>query len=100
MSEEKTNGLPNKIAAKWPTVSTEPVKSEVIFYHNWLYSVVPARKGTIGYDFETYKEEPGLNIYLAGFCRNCGKGFTAPFDFGESYIETIMNVKKEGCVAP
>lgn len=92
----KENGLPDKITAKWPTVSTEPVVSKQIFYHNWLYSVVPARMS----GWQVPNNTAQIDIYLTGYCRNCGRAFSAPIQYGSEYLETTMNVKKEGCISP
>lgn len=90
------NGLPDKITAKWPTVSTEPVASKQIFYHNWLYSVVPARAS----EWQTPDNYPPIDIYLTGYCRNCGRAFSSPIPYGDSYMEAPMNVQREGCINP
>lgn len=72
-----------------------------IFLHNWLYSVVPARVGQDAvYTGANYALTPSLEIYLAGYCRNCGRAFSQPIPYGGYYIETNLNIPKEGCVGP
>lgn len=64
--------------------------------HNWLYSVINAEapvevsKGT----------EWLMCIYLTGYCKNCGLGFSSPIPHTNTYVEAPMHVPLEGCIAP
>ncbi len=75
---------------------------KVVYYHNWLYSVVPVGVRTsvwnsVGTEEVIYPLVP----FLTGYCRNCGRAFSKLIPFDTSYyVETPMNVPKEGCLPP
>lgn len=67
-------------------------KPEDVWYHNWLYSVVPASVG------DTY-----LYPFLSGYCKNCRKAFTIRLNVDESpgyYSEMELDIPREGCSPP
>jgi hypothetical protein len=89
------NGLP-------PHLSEKDVPDEA-WYHNWLYSVVPASTSIWRWGGKESVLEYPLAVYLAGFCRNCGKGFTQQIPHESTdgvYLETQLQISKTGCVAP
>ena len=93
------NGLP-------PHLKIEDVPEAQEWLHNWLYSVVPAATKAEWWDSSSgnsaYHKDFPLSIYLAGYCRNCGKGFTQqiPHANSSTYQEIQLQVPKTGCVGP
>lgn len=72
------------------------VPQEPVFYHNWLYSVVPGNY----YSFHEHKEKENAPI-LTGYCRNCNQYFTKVLEVNSYDIYVApANVPKEGCVGP
>ena len=67
---------------------------EQVYFHNWLYSVVPAQLNS--------SHQGLLQIFLAGFCKNCTNVFSVEIPIGTNgdYRQTHVNVIKTGCVGP
>lgn len=76
----------------------EPEKA--VYYHNWLYSVVPVGIATYWNTLDNQSVQYPLLPFLTGYCRNCGRAFSKkiPFDPSGYYLESAMDVRKEGCI--
>ena len=63
------------------------------YYHNWLYSVVPATQAFT-------KLQNNLSMFLTGYCKNCTNVFSViipHFETGE-YRQTLVPIPKTGCI--
>jgi hypothetical protein len=77
----------------------EEKEEEVQYKHNWLYSVLPITRRTLGYNKETLKD----CLMLTGYCRACDNAFSVEIPQDEHYgILKIkeMRIPKWGCVGP
>lgn len=73
----------------------------VIFYHNWLYSVVPVASRVEDWDNNKSTVHYPLKAYLTGYCRNCNNAFSVLIPSDPYAIKvTRMGVPKDGCVGP
>lgn len=76
------------------------IQEEPVFLHNWLYSVVPSSKYYNHYTSDKPEVDFPFYAFLVGYCRNCGKAFSqeVPTLQSGAYLETQLQVAKEGCV--
>lgn len=91
--------IPNVKVERELTPLVQP-KPDSGILHNWLYSVVPARMAGSVWSMGSAEPISEISIYLAGYCRNCGKAFSSPISFGTGYTEIEMGIPKTGCVDP
>lgn len=95
--------VPKFLATPVESGEVEQPPEEQVWYHNWLYSVVPISERREDWGLSD-KPQPIINYplyaYLTGYCRNCNKAFSKRIDTLGYYSETDMEVPKEGCVAP
>ncbi len=91
------NGIPSHL------VESADKKIPTVYYHNWLYSVVPVGKleqvwhtGAI----DGYKPEYPLAAALSGYCRNCNQAFSIFLNTTDTPILQDVAIPKDGCVGP
>lgn len=105
MAKSDRGELPPFMATNAPE---EIEVQEEVWYHNWLYSVNPGSKqvqaGWDSQNLSSHYEYP-LYIFLVGYCKNCGKGFTQEIphnmdQYSYGYQEHQLQVNKTGCVPP
>lgn len=87
-------------------IDAEEKAEEEVWYHNWMYSFVPASKTPLfrspTWDKTDYLPNSALAAFLVGFCKICRTVFSAEVPVHEDgrYWQTPINVAKTGCVRP
>jgi hypothetical protein len=99
MSLDELTAAPHPLG-EFPLEETK--KEEPVFYHNWLYSVVPVDVPLSGhYEDGIYVPDYSMTPYLTGYCRNCNRVFSVPIPTNDvGYREHHVGVEKTGCVGP
>lgn len=98
---ETNGGLPPHLSIDGD--SALPKESGDIWYHNWLYSVVPGDTAVWDFSGGNYDLQNFMGIFLAGYCRNCNRAFTVRLETEQTpglYKEQQLDIAKEGCVPP
>lgn len=95
---KETLDFPSSLVEEYREATTQ----EPVYLHNWLYSVVPVSVRVEEWRADTIQVDYPLFAYLTGYCRNCNRAFSMqiPTNGYSGYVETQMDIPKEGCVAP